>query len=115
MELELFTDIHSVAPGPEPSADSPRTKACRLCAAEIFLWGLKEWWVRERQKGCLEQSVMNRKDCPDASRCVRQKNDLGVFCPIATNFMTLNVLFIPFSQLMLKNVRFKRMGLCVTM
>ncbi|PPQ81270.1 hypothetical protein CVT25_015054 [Psilocybe cyanescens] len=77
LELELFTDVHSVAPGPEPSADSPRTKACRLCAAEIFLWGLREWWVRERKKGFLEQSVMSRKDCPDAGRCVRQKNDLA--------------------------------------
>lgn len=92
LELELFTDVHSVAPGPEPSADSPRTKACRLCAAEIFLWGLREWWVRERKKGFLEQSVMSRKDCPDAGRCVRQKNDLGMLPPISYGSMLLDLL-----------------------
>ncbi|KAF8967056.1 hypothetical protein BDZ97DRAFT_1656803 [Flammula alnicola] len=77
MDLELFSDIHGVAPGTEPNANAPRNKACRMCASEVFLWGLKEWWLREREKGFVEQSVMNRKDCPDKERCTRHKDDLG--------------------------------------
>lgn len=43
-----------------------------MCATEIFLWGLREWWVRERQKGFLDETVMNRKDCADGTGCGRQ-------------------------------------------
>ncbi|PPR01144.1 hypothetical protein CVT26_016045 [Gymnopilus dilepis] len=77
VELELFSDIHPTAPGQEPSGDPPRNRVCRMCAAEIFLWGLKEWWIRERRKGLLDASILNRKDCPEAGRCRRQKEDLG--------------------------------------
>ncbi|KIM89127.1 hypothetical protein PILCRDRAFT_768313 [Piloderma croceum F 1598] len=76
IELELFVDLHGVAPGVDPNPDAPRTKICRLCAAEILLWGLKDWWVRERQKGYLDESVSKRKDCPEGSECSKQK-DLG--------------------------------------
>ncbi|KAG6840797.1 hypothetical protein C0991_004269 [Blastosporella zonata] len=65
MELDLFTDIHGVAPGVDPDPEAPRISTCRHCATEIFLWGLRNWWVRERQKGFLEEAVMSRKDCPD--------------------------------------------------
>lgn len=77
IELELFSDIHSGGALEPLNIDAPRSRACRMCAAEIFLWGLKEWWVRERQKGFLEECYANRKDCPDAEQCARQKNDLG--------------------------------------
>jgi E3 ubiquitin-protein ligase CHFR len=44
-----------------------------VCAAEVLLYGLREWWIRERQKGFLEESVLGRKDCPDGTACTRQK------------------------------------------
>ncbi|KAF8908984.1 hypothetical protein CPB84DRAFT_1813228 [Gymnopilus junonius] len=88
IELELFTDIHAVAPGQEPNADAPRNKACRMCAAEIFLWGLKEWWIRERQKGLLEDSVLKRRDCPEARRCIRQKEDPGMLPSFQRNLLS---------------------------
>ncbi|KAG6910689.1 hypothetical protein DXG01_008733 [Tephrocybe rancida] len=72
MELELFSDIHGVAPGIDPDPEAPRAYTCRHCATEVFLWGLREWWVRERQKGFLEETAMSRKDCPDGRMCMRQ-------------------------------------------
>ena len=76
IELDLFVDLHGVAPGIDPNPDAPRTRICRLCAAEVLLWGLKEWWIRERQKGFLDEAVSKRKDCPEGSGCSKQK-DLG--------------------------------------
>lgn len=90
IELELFSDIHAVAAGQEPSANTPRNKACRMCAAEIFLWGLKEWWIRERRKGLLEESILKRKDCPEAGRCVRQKDDLGMSLFFSGGFIAVS-------------------------
>ncbi|TFK68577.1 hypothetical protein BDN72DRAFT_841547 [Pluteus cervinus] len=74
IDLDLFTDLHAVTPGVDLDPDAPRNRICRLCATEVLLWGLKEWWVRERQKGFLEGEVMNRSDCPDGSNCTRQKD-----------------------------------------
>src|SRR6267154_2250485 len=76
IEQELFVDLHGVAPGADPNPDAPRSRICRLCATEILLWGLKDWWVRERQKGFLDESVSNRPDCPEGTGCSKQK-DLG--------------------------------------
>ncbi|KAI0056267.1 hypothetical protein BV25DRAFT_1766698, partial [Artomyces pyxidatus] len=73
IELDLFSDAHGVVAGPNPPIDSPRHRICRLCATEVLLYGLKEWWIRERQKGFLEASVTDRPDCPDGSGCHRQK------------------------------------------
>ncbi|KAG6836142.1 hypothetical protein H0H93_010975 [Arthromyces matolae] len=72
MDLDLFTDIHGVAPGVDSDPEAPRVNTCRHCATEIFLWGLRDWWVRERQKGFLEESVTSRKDCPEGRACQRQ-------------------------------------------
>lgn len=76
IDLELFSDIHAVAPGVEPNPDAPRNRACRLCAAEIFLWGLKEWWLRERAKSA-DAPGAARRDCPDAATCTRHRDDTG--------------------------------------
>lgn len=76
IELDLFVDVHGVAAGIDPNPDAPRNRICRLCATEVLLWGLKEWWIRERQKGFLDEAVSSRKDCPDGSGCGKQK-DLG--------------------------------------
>lgn len=74
--MDIFTDIHSVSGGIDPNPEAPRSKVCKACAAEILLYGLRAWWGRERQKGLLDTSVLNRKDCPDGNECLRQK-DLG--------------------------------------
>jgi E3 ubiquitin-protein ligase CHFR len=76
IELELFVDIHGVNASVDPNPDAPRSRICRLCANEVLLWGLRDWWVRERQKGFLDETVLSRKDCTEGSACGRQ-NCLG--------------------------------------
>ncbi|KAF9464160.1 hypothetical protein BDZ94DRAFT_1257154 [Collybia nuda] len=73
IEQELFTDIHGVSAASDLNSESPRNIICRLCATEVLLWGLRDWWVRERQKGFLEEAVTVRQDCPDGSGCERQR------------------------------------------
>ncbi|KAF8349267.1 hypothetical protein F5887DRAFT_945253 [Amanita rubescens] len=73
IELDLFSDVHGVAAGIDPDPSAPRNRICRVCAAEVLLYGLKEWWIRERQKGFLEENVFRRKDCPDGAACALQK------------------------------------------
>lgn len=86
IELDLFSDIHGVAAGADTAVEGTRNRICRVCATEVLLWGLKEWWIRERQKGFLEETVTNRKDCKDGSLCTRQK-ELGMytFCYLAAH------------------------------
>jgi E3 ubiquitin-protein ligase CHFR len=82
VDLDLFKEIHAVAPlAGDVILDSPRNKICRHCAAEILLWGLKDWWIRERRKGFLEEQVLNRPNCPEGSICPRQKDDHGKSLP----------------------------------
>ncbi|OBZ71229.1 hypothetical protein A0H81_08387 [Grifola frondosa] len=73
-ELDLFLDVHPVAGGMDPDPNAPRHRICRMCATEVLLWGLRDWWVRERKKGFLEEHVMSRPDCPEGSNCARQKD-----------------------------------------
>ncbi|KAF8635821.1 hypothetical protein AX15_000020 [Amanita polypyramis BW_CC] len=73
IELDLFNDVHGVAAGVDPDPSAPRNKICRVCAAEVLLYGLRDWWIRERQKGFLEESVLRRRDCPDGTACTGQK------------------------------------------
>lgn len=74
IENELFVDVHAVSGGVDADPSAPRDSICRVCATEVLLWGLREWWVQERKKGFLEQSVTKRPDCPDGNACDRQKN-----------------------------------------
>ncbi|KAH9922815.1 uncharacterized protein BXZ73DRAFT_51208 [Epithele typhae] len=74
IELDLFAEMYQVPGGADPGPSTPRTRICRLCATEVLLYGLREWWVRERRKGFLEEHVMARPDCPDGTQCPRQKN-----------------------------------------
>ncbi|KAJ7025393.1 hypothetical protein C8F04DRAFT_1128839 [Mycena alexandri] len=74
IQQELFLDVHAVPAGADPEPDSPRSRICRQCAAEVFLYGLRDWFLRERQKGFLEESVLSRKDCEDGSDCSRQRD-----------------------------------------
>ncbi|EIW80992.1 hypothetical protein CONPUDRAFT_56042 [Coniophora puteana RWD-64-598 SS2] len=72
----LFLDVHSVAPGRDEDPDATRSKICRLCAAEILIQGMKDWWIREREKGALDPDVARRPDCAEGSSCPKQR-DLG--------------------------------------
>ncbi|OSD07204.1 hypothetical protein PYCCODRAFT_1381772, partial [Trametes coccinea BRFM310] len=74
IELEIFMDLHPVMGGVDPDPSAPRTRICRMCAAEVLLYGLRDWWIRERKKGFLEEHVMARPDCPEGSQCPRQKD-----------------------------------------
>ncbi|KAJ7796160.1 hypothetical protein B0H14DRAFT_2916156 [Mycena olivaceomarginata] len=74
IQLDLFVDVHAVPAGPEPESDAPRSRICRQCASEVFLYGLRDWFLRERQKGFLEESVLSRKDCVDGAECSRQRD-----------------------------------------
>ncbi|KAJ8595226.1 hypothetical protein M405DRAFT_857457 [Rhizopogon salebrosus TDB-379] len=74
IELDLFVDIHSVTAGIDENPNAPRNRICRHCATEVMLWGIKEWWIRERQKGFLEETVTRRPDCKEGSSCSRQKD-----------------------------------------
>ncbi|KAJ3928383.1 MAG: hypothetical protein NXY57DRAFT_525959 [Lentinula lateritia] len=71
IEMELFIVSHV---GPRVEADSSASlhRICRSCACEIFIWGIKDWWIRERRKGFLEERIMNRKDCPAGGGCAMQ-------------------------------------------
>ncbi|KAJ7677493.1 hypothetical protein B0H17DRAFT_1015807 [Mycena rosella] len=74
MQLELFVDIHPLPAGTDPDPEAPRSKICRQCAAEVFLYGLRDWFLRERAKGFLEESVLARKDCADGAECSQQRD-----------------------------------------
>ncbi|KZT12057.1 uncharacterized protein LAESUDRAFT_733924 [Laetiporus sulphureus 93-53] len=77
IELDLFMDVHGVAGGVDPDLNAPRNRICRVCATEVFLWGLRDWWVRERRKGFLADWVVKRPDCPEGSLCSRQKDHVN--------------------------------------
>ncbi|KAK7690024.1 hypothetical protein QCA50_006668 [Cerrena zonata] len=73
-EADIFSDLYSVSPGVDADPSAPRNRICRMCAAEVLVWGLKLWWVQERKKGFLEPAILNRPDCAEGSECIRQKD-----------------------------------------
>jgi len=68
-----FGTLHRIAALRESNSGSSKL-ICRLCAAEVFFWGLRDWWIRERQKGFLEPDITGRPDCPGGDACVHQKD-----------------------------------------
>ncbi|KAJ3524086.1 hypothetical protein NM688_g8623 [Phlebia brevispora] len=74
IDEEIFMDVHRVAGGPEPEAGAIRNRICRICATEVLLWGLRQWWMLERKKGRLDESVTSRLDCSEGRACPRQKD-----------------------------------------
>ncbi|VDC00707.1 unnamed protein product [Peniophora sp. CBMAI 1063] len=72
IEQEVFLDTHGTPVGGELPADAPRNRICRPCAGEVLLWGIREWWARERRKGHLPQAVSIRPDCENGATCHRQ-------------------------------------------
>lgn len=96
IEMDLFTDIHGVPAPPyypsrsssrasasssssanedtrhihnPPAPDANRQRICRLCAAEVLLYGVKDWWVRERRKAVKDGKLPERKDCEHGRDC----------------------------------------------
>ncbi|KAG8822980.1 hypothetical protein FRC18_010855 [Serendipita sp. 400] len=67
------------SPPPENSA-SPNgphlSKICRKCAAEVFFWGARDWWIKERAKAVasneLAEDIRKRKDCENIGACERE-------------------------------------------
>ncbi|KAF7314508.1 RING-type domain-containing protein [Mycena kentingensis (nom. inval.)] len=74
IELELFVDMHGSPAAVDPNPQAPRNKICRHCAAEVFMHGLRDWFIRERAKGFLEPALLNKKDCIDGAECGRQQD-----------------------------------------
>jgi len=57
------------------------SKICRACALEVFYWGVKQWWIKERAnahtEGTLPRAVRERKDCPDMFQYVKKEGEGG--------------------------------------
>ena len=57
------------------------SKICRACALEVFYWGAKQWWIKERAnahtEGTLPRAVRERKDCPDMFQYVKKEGEEG--------------------------------------
>lgn len=75
---DAFGTLHRINALRGPNSGS-RTLICRLCAAEVFFWGLRDWWIRERQKGFLEPDITGRPDCPSGDACVHQKDPGAIY------------------------------------
>ena len=57
------------------------SKICRACALEVFYWGAKQWWIKERAnahtEGTLPRAVRDRKDCPNMFQYVKKEGEEG--------------------------------------
>jgi hypothetical protein len=57
------------------------SKICRGCALEVFYWGAKQWWIKERAnahtEGTLPRAARERKDCPDMFQYVKKEGEEG--------------------------------------
>ncbi|KAF5338926.1 hypothetical protein D9611_008728 [Ephemerocybe angulata] len=70
VESDVFSEIHGSGQIPQ----GPFNRICRACASDVLLWGLKDWWIRERKKGLLDEAILRRPDCANGSQCQRQKD-----------------------------------------
>lgn len=66
----------AAASAPPPRRGPHLHRICRTCAAEVFIWGARAWWIKERAKavesGELAENVRSRKDCPDLGTCEKE-------------------------------------------
>ncbi|KAG8801310.1 hypothetical protein FRC17_006677 [Serendipita sp. 399] len=64
------------SPPPENATSSYLNKICRKCAADVFFWGARDWWIKERAKAVasneLAEEVRKRKDCENIGACERE-------------------------------------------
>lgn len=73
-DQDLFTEIHGVAGGVDPDPTAARQKICRWCATEVFLWGIRDWWIREKKKGQTSTANADKPDCASGKSCGNQKD-----------------------------------------
>ena len=106
IESEIFMDVHGVAAGVDPDPSATRSRICRMCATEVLLWGLKDWWVQERAKGGLAEHIMKRPDCLEGAQCSRQKEHGMLSLHFAARALPVTHIITFSTQLMLKNVSF---------
>ncbi|KAI5123173.1 hypothetical protein M0805_000873 [Coniferiporia weirii] len=69
IDQEIFMDMHAVSGGVDPDPNAPRRFICRPCATEVFLYGLRDWWIRERGRAVRDGSLARRRDCPQGRTC----------------------------------------------
>ncbi|KZT51126.1 hypothetical protein CALCODRAFT_512892 [Calocera cornea HHB12733] len=60
-----------------PVAQQPSllfTRICRDCAEGVFMWGIFDWWIRERRAvdGAIPSEVRAKPDCVNGRRCEQQ-------------------------------------------
>ena len=77
----IFDDLHGVSGADDPDPMAPRRRICRLCAGQLLIHSLKDWWIRERRHGNLPEDVVARKDCAQGNSCDKQ-NDPGKDIPV---------------------------------
>lgn len=72
-------------------------RICRTCAAEVFFWGARNWWIKERAKavedGELAEDVRKRKDCENLGHCDQEFDNCELFLSNCSKHNRL----IPFS------------------
>ena len=76
------TSANTANPSSRPRAVNLHlSKICRACALEVFYWGAKQWWIKERAnahtEGTLPRVVRDRKDCPDMFQYVKKEGEEG--------------------------------------
>ena len=76
------TSANAANPSNRPRAVNVHlSKICRACALEVFYWGAKQWWIKERAnahtEGTLPRVVRDRKDCPDMFQYVKKEGEEG--------------------------------------
>lgn len=69
---------------PPPRRGPHLHRICRTCAAEVFMWGARAWWIKERARalanGELAENVKSRKDCPNLGSCDKEDDNGQPYC-----------------------------------
>lgn len=88
----LFDDLYNVGGGDDPDPNAPRQRICWRCSVQVLIYGMREWWIRERRfviGGGGVLSMDERKDCVDGEHCGRQGDISEWFfcCGILNSFL----------------------------
>ena len=89
-----------MAGGVDPNPAAPRQKICRWCATEVFLWGIRDWWIKERRKGRVSAAILEKPDCSGGKSCRNQKD------PGETPLFSVCILILTLAQITHGSVRF---------
>ena len=87
----IFSEIHNVPAGIDPDPSAPRRYICRVCATEVFLYGLRDWWIRERRKAIKDGVFPQKPNCISGRAC-ESLNDPGAYIHILRHpYQVLNI------------------------